>query len=1103
MATIIDLGKLRFEYRGEYNAGTTYESNDVIKYGGNLYCYVYGLKTTGNTPSDASVYWDLMISGFKFEGVYDSTATYNIGDGFAYGGKVYITTANSVPISTEPPRDSYYSLFVDGIQYEASWTNGKFYQLNDIVTYGARTYIAQQDNTGQNPDVIGSTYWSVLADGSRFIDSGYDSTRLFFVGDEINYGGNRYRAKASTFNNVLPTVVSNWTKLGENLVFKGHYDSSQGYLINEIVEYGGSSYRAKQDTNGNKPDTLAANWEIVSGGNSYEGTWATATLYEKGDIFKYGGNNYKVLLTHTSDNIVGDLSQNKIELMVGGFIYRGAWASGVNYLTNDIIFTNSSSYISLTTHTSSGNFATDLAGGNWTLFAGGSGTVLPTINPNDLGKSVTVKADGSGYALLNATGGLNTFFVDPETGLNDSQGGRSKATPFKTINFALKMIDSAVSHDSGANLNIAQGTYEEILPMTVPAFTTVTGEGLRNTIIKPAAGYDSASAMFYVRDGTMMNGLQFTGMTSFLLDSSNPGNIDSATFTGAFLRLDHVPIAGRIATKSPYIKDCSAISTRGVGAYIDGNHLNNDSVTNGSMVFHAFTQIHNGGVGFWVKNGGLSEIVSCFTYYCDFGYAASKGGKIRALNGNNSYGTYGAAAIGFDSSETPITGQVRGWRLNYTTTSLQGGEFSSGDSIRDSATGATAKVIIPQTGANYLLIDSIVGAGFGQASIIRENDPPGGTGTAFAITDSTDAVVGPYGATMAFEALDSIPRQGGSMTFNAVSEGDSGYDSFSYVIQSVTQVDSAYGRATVVFSTANKDDTRKSYNHQGVQIRYDYSQVRMTGHDFLSIGTGGVATTNHPGEPTQPPAQGNEVIEQEQGRVYFTSTDQDGNFRVGNYFRIDQATGRATLDASAFDLAGLTSLKLGSIGAQIGETINEFSADATLSGASNSAVPTEYAVKTYVDTTTAAITNSLNILTARVDSNDSAGGGGGGSFATPAFADSNTTRNADGYITAATVGSVAAQDRVQYSNVVYFADSFGAGGGGGGGGSLDDYFPAADGGGGVIKGLADHTLINRIKSYQETLPDGTTNTVTMTYVDDYITGDGYADSGRLRSIVLS
>ena len=118
----------------------------------------------------------------------------------------------------------------------------------------------------------------------------------------------------------------------------------------------------------------------------------------------------------------------------------------------------------------------------------------------------------------------------------------------------------------------------------------------------------------------------------------------------------------------------------------------------------------------------------------------------------------------------------------------------------------------------------------------------------------------------------------------------------------------------------------------------------------MNIGTGNKTQTNYPGDPNQPPAQANEVVELAQGRVYYVSTDQSGNFRVGNYFRIDQATGRATLDASAFDLSGLTSLRLGSIGAQLGASINEFSTDGTLSGNSTTAVPTESAVKTYVDT---------------------------------------------------------------------------------------------------------------------------------------------------------
>ena len=67
------------------------------------------------------------------------------------------------------------------------------------------------------------------------------------------------------------------------------------------------------------------------------------------------------------------------------------------------------------------------------------------------------------------------------------------------------------------------------------------------------------------------------------------------------------------------------------------------------------------------------------------------------------------------------------------------------------------------------------------------------------------------------------------------------------------------------------------------------------------------------------------------------------------FFKVEQATGKATLDASAFDLSGLSSLRLGSIGAQLGASINEFSTDGTLSQNSDEKVPTQRAVKTYVD----------------------------------------------------------------------------------------------------------------------------------------------------------
>ena len=101
-----------------------------------------------------------------------------------------------------------------------------------------------------------------------------------------------------------------------------------------------------------------------------------------------------------------------------------------------------------------------------------------------------------------------------------------------------------------------------------------------------------------------------------------------------------------------------------------------------------------------------------------------------------------------------------------------------------------------------------------------------------------------------------------------------------------------------------------------MKIRYRYSQCRLTAHDFLDVGTGSKANTNQPFLPLSPNTPANETIEDRPGRVYYVSTDQDGNFSVGRFFKVEQATGKATLDASAFDLSGLSSLRLGSIGAQ-------------------------------------------------------------------------------------------------------------------------------------------------------------------------------------------
>ena len=132
-----------------------------------------------------------------------------------------------------------------------------------------------------------------------------------------------------------------------------------------------------------------------------------------------------------------------------------------------------------------------------------------------------------------------------------------------------------------------------------------------------------------------------------------------------------------------------------------------------------------------------------------------------------------------------------------------------------------------------------------------------------------------------------------------------------------------------------------------------YSQCRITGHDFLDIGTGNFEQTNYPelyaGGAYFTAAPENEVTELEGGRVFYVSTDQDGNFRGGELFGVNQATGVVTISAEFFDLDGLSELSLG--GVRLGGTgtiISEFSTDPTFSADSNNIIPTQKAIATFL-----------------------------------------------------------------------------------------------------------------------------------------------------------
>jgi hypothetical protein len=138
-------------------------------------------------------------------------------------------------------------------------------------------------------------------------------------------------------------------------------------------------------------------------------------------------------------------------------------------------------------------------------------------------------------------------------------------------------------------------------------------------------------------------------------------------------------------------------------------------------------------------------------------------------------------------------------------------------------------------------------------------------------------------------------------------------------------------------------------NGTPVQLRQLYSQCRVTNHDFLLVGTGNRATANYPYTDITTAKINQQAVETNQGHVFYTSTDENGNFTVGGLFGVQQATGTVTLSATQFGLTGLQTLSLGGIAVgSSGVVVTQFSTDNTFAANSDAIIPTQRAIKSYL-----------------------------------------------------------------------------------------------------------------------------------------------------------
>jgi hypothetical protein len=956
------------DYKGTYTTSTYYKVNDVVKYGGSLYICTTAHTSSASASSFNESNFAAYTEGLQFEDSWSSGTAYEKGDIVTYGGYAYVA-AQEVALGQAAPvaAGANWDLVVPGFKATGVFQSGTAYKTGEIINFSGNSYVCIEDTSAGQSPFTNSSKWSLVSGGFKW-NGVYSPTFTYHTGDVVEYSSSSFVAVSFNVLNVVPGTDNNkWQLL------------AAGDSNSVLVERGDISIR-----NASAPARLpigVAGAQLTSTG--LDPIWKNPTnrqvLYVSNDgddtnpgtellpfkTIKYG-------LTQTGRGDITDFDISTISGGIGGIpdsydIINSSGGTGTGFKARVTVDGSSTPVIDITdggkNYTAGdvitipfseigGTPATNIT---FTVKSVNAGDVLYVRNgsyreqtPLRIPPFVTVRGDSLRSTEIRPATGLSTT-IATVTRVSGGIGGGAgtyvyapqDSTSGSGIGVRLKVVKDGSSNPT---VTVMHGGYDYAVSDTITInAATYLGGGSDLIVSVTALENNDAGYVFLCANGANVEYFAFRGFTGLQTHSAQ-------TYTGGhgavIVSLDPELL---ITNTSPYIQNCTSFNDNAVGIKIDGL-LHASATSNRSILANDFTQINSDGIGVWASNGGRGEMVSVFTYYCEKSFYTSGGGFLRGLNCSSAYGEEGIVAEGQLAAEIPVSMKSRGRTINYVPNTVGGAgasEFAIGQTLVGGTSGATGTIFRINAQVNKLHLDPATGA-FQQGELVTVTRLSAGTFT-FNIPNTAAGISG-NGAKQSGFFIEVESTDGTLSVSNPIKLGDNvkiGENNNYFIVSGFTNQDTGAQTATV--RLVSEVSTLDAYPDQTtIQFTRKYSNCRFTGHDFLDIGTGGFADTNYPNEPLQPADQADEVEFNNGGRVYWTSSDQGGDFRVGDLFRIQQATGIATLNADAFDLSGLTELQLGSIGAQLGATINEFSTDESMSGNSNNAVPTENAVVGYI-----------------------------------------------------------------------------------------------------------------------------------------------------------
>ena len=463
------------------------------------------------------------------------------------------------------------------------------------------------------------------------------------------------------------------------------------------------------------------------------------------------------------------------------------------------------------------------------------------------------------------------------------------ATTIDAFNYSIGIARSCINNHPWTGGY--QSEYGQVRDLSIQADGST---GSNNDFGSCANVHSAITVCVGIVTGIIQNGIDGNPAVSGFT-TNFPGN--SGAINSGILTASSSPLQGTgIITKGPYIRNCTNFIPNSIGARIDGfNSDPGDQVNNigvqGSFNVDSYTQYNQGGIGVSVTNGAYAQLVSLFTICDDTAVYTGAGGQCDLTNSNSSFGTKGLVSKGLGDASSKCIDR-------YT------GEVST------SAEQLAEKVVVSGIGTHRPY--SGQGIYFGELYYEVDDIVVSSGGTGYT-NPPTVTISSPTGPGNAIDATSTATIENGSVTkINIISRGaqytstptitlsspDVGINTATatislrpiyYGVKSSTEPSAGISTITLNRNLNNPIGigTTVFFSRQSLQI--------VSSHSFQYIGAGNTIETAYPSRGGVT-IQNNEVIKLDGGQIVYTSTDQDGNFRIGDGVVIDQSSGTITGD---------------------------------------------------------------------------------------------------------------------------------------------------------------------------------------------------------------